>query len=91
MRSRARSLGRILDAGKHLLRVIDDILDEAGTCSAFAENGRQAVDLIAAAPTAFDVVLMDVQMPEMDGWDGWLGWMAGRPPAESARSPPICR
>lgn len=32
-----------------------------------AANGREAVDLFD--PDAFDVVVMDLQMPEMDGWE----------------------
>jgi CheY-like chemotaxis protein len=32
-----------------------------------AHNGRQALDAIATE--TFDVVLMDVQMPEMDGFE----------------------
>ena len=34
----------------------------------FAEDGQQAVDLVVAlGASAFDVVLMDIQMPVMDG------------------------
>jgi CheY-like chemotaxis protein len=33
-----------------------------------AENGRVALDLFAQRPEAYDLILMDVQMPEMDGY-----------------------
>ena len=63
-------------AGFHILAAEDieanrlilaDMLDEAGASYVFAENGRVAVEQVVAAPQAFDVVLMDIQMPEMDG------------------------
>ena len=34
-----------------------------------AENGREAVALFQAAPEAYDFIIMDVQMPEMDGYE----------------------
>jgi signal transduction histidine kinase/DNA-binding response OmpR family regulator len=43
------------------------ILQKAGHTVEVARDGRQAVDLMAAG--SFDVVLMDVQMPEMDGFE----------------------
>ena len=33
----------------------------------FAHSGREAVDLMTRQPGAVDLILMDVQMPEMDG------------------------
>ncbi|MDP2809482.1 MAG: PAS domain S-box protein [Rhodocyclaceae bacterium] len=47
--------------------ILEDILDEAGATCVFVENGRLAVEEVAAHSAAFDIVLMDVQMPEMDG------------------------
>ena len=32
-----------------------------------AENGRQAMDLLAATREPFDAVLLDLRMPDMDG------------------------
>jgi len=43
------------------------LLERAGHRVTVANNGRQAVDLWN--PQSFDLVLMDVQMPEMDGLD----------------------
>ncbi len=43
------------------------VLEGAGHTVTVANNGREALDQSGAA--AFDVVLMDVQMPEMDGLD----------------------
>jgi len=41
------------------------LLERRGQIVTIARNGREAVDLIKARP--FDVALMDLQMPEMDG------------------------
>jgi CheY-like chemotaxis protein len=32
-----------------------------------AENGRQALELLTASPQAFDLILLDLQMPEVNG------------------------
>ena len=34
-----------------------------------AENGAQAVAMFANSPEAYDMIFMDVQMPEMDGYE----------------------
>lgn len=43
------------------------LLTNAGLQVTIANNGRQAVEL--ADKTRFDVILMDLQMPEMDGFE----------------------
>jgi CheY-like chemotaxis protein len=43
------------------------LLEREGHTVTLAGNGKQAVDLYQSS--AFDIVLMDVQMPEMDGLD----------------------
>ena len=48
-------------------RVAVGMLERAGHRAAVVENGRQA--LAALAREAFDLVLMDVQMPELDGFE----------------------
>ncbi|HZO86374.1 MAG TPA: response regulator, partial [Verrucomicrobiae bacterium] len=46
-----------------------DLLEDAGATVTVANNGRKAVTLLSNGPqpAPFDVVLMDLQMPEMDG------------------------
>ncbi len=65
-------------AGSRLL-VVDDneincevaarILAAEGAVIETASNGRQALDMLTARPQAFDAVLMDVDMPILDGLD----------------------
>ncbi|MEM9169225.1 MAG: response regulator [Pseudomonadota bacterium] len=45
--------------------VIENMIDRSAYTVSFAENGRQALDLFKAG--AFDLVLMDISMPVMDG------------------------
>ncbi|WP_298622005.1 response regulator [uncultured Zoogloea sp.] len=53
------------DINQHIARVL---LEKHGAVVQMADNGRIAVETLrAAGPDAFDVVLMDLQMPEMDG------------------------
>ncbi|HET6761633.1 MAG TPA: response regulator, partial [Gemmatimonadaceae bacterium] len=63
-------------AGKRILVVDDDVrnifsltsmLEDHGMVVRFAENGKQALDQLNKDPDV-DAVLMDVMMPEMDGY-----------------------
>ncbi len=65
--------------GKHILLVEDnelnqeiavEILTEAGFIVDTADNGQAAVEKIATGPGwKYDIVLMDIQMPIMDGYE----------------------
>ncbi len=44
------------------------ILERAGLVVEIADNGRIAVERMTAEPNRFAAILMDVQMPEMDGY-----------------------
>ena len=46
-------------------KLILKVLERLGYQAALASNGKEAVELLALCP--YDVILMDMQMPEMDG------------------------
>lgn len=45
------------------------LLEETGVAIDCAENGKEACDLFAANPELYDLIFMDVHMPEMDGYE----------------------
>ncbi len=62
--------------GKHILlaedieinrEIVANFLGDTGVEITCAENGLEAVAKYCAQPEQYDVILMDVQMPEMDG------------------------
>jgi two-component system, sensor histidine kinase and response regulator len=61
----------------HLLLVEDNnfnqivakgLLEHSGATVDIVDNGKKAVDLLQAKTQAYDLILMDVQMPVMDGF-----------------------
>lgn len=68
--ARASSSGlglRVLCAEDHPInrKVVELLLSTMGCHTSFAENGQEAVDIWELG--VFDIVLMDLHMPEMDG------------------------
>jgi CheY-like chemotaxis protein/HPt (histidine-containing phosphotransfer) domain-containing protein len=55
----------IVDDGEENRELVRLVLEEAGALTEQAENGRIAVEKALARP--YDLILMDLQMPEMDG------------------------
>ncbi len=50
--------------------ILLELLGGEGASCTVTENGREAVDVFAAAePGTYDAILMDVQMPVMNGYD----------------------
>jgi CheY-like chemotaxis protein len=60
---------RILLAEDNLVnqKLAQLMLGKAGYQVDVANNGKEAVEKYTATPDAFDLIFMDVQMPEMDG------------------------
>jgi CheY-like chemotaxis protein len=64
--------------GKHMLlaedveinrEIVLSLLEPTHIQADCAENGARAVRMFEEAPEKYDIIFMDVQMPEMDGYD----------------------
>ena len=49
--------------------IVASLLEPTMLAVDFAENGAEALRMFEAAPDAYDLIFMDVQMPEMDGYE----------------------
>jgi len=56
----------VVDDDRSLTELLEMVLEDAGYEVALAENGREAI--VSAAKEPPDLVVLDVVMPEMDGW-----------------------
>ena len=75
-RSTSQNLANESLLGAHVLLVEDneinqqvaqELIENAGINITIANHGQEAIDLLTESPEYFDGVLMDIQMPVMDG------------------------
>ena len=45
------------------------IIENEGATVTCASNGKEGVDIYKNSPKSFDIILMDIMMPEMDGYE----------------------
>ena len=62
----------VVEDGKINQIVITKMLLDAGATTKVAEHGKAAIETIESSEKEFDVVLMDMQMPVMDGYEATL-------------------
>ena len=49
--------------------ILMSLLEFTNAAIETAENGQQAVDMVAADPEKYDIIYMDLHMPVMDGYE----------------------
>lgn len=62
------SLILIVDDNRMNRLLLSRGVEQQGHKVAFAENGRQALDMIGGGSAVYDLILLDVEMPELDGY-----------------------
>jgi signal transduction histidine kinase len=77
--SDAGSKGSDFDFKKYAILIAEDMefnrevmakyLEKTGVSIDFAENGKNAVSMFTEHPGKYNLILMDVRMPEMDGYE----------------------
>jgi CheY-like chemotaxis protein len=48
---------------------VQSLLEPTGVNMDWALNGQEALRLFTASPGRYDMIFMDIQMPEMDGYE----------------------
>lgn len=64
----ARPVVLVIDDDEDLRSAIREVLEDQGFAVAAAVNGREALDMLLRDDARPALILLDLTMPEMDGW-----------------------
>jgi CheY-like chemotaxis protein len=64
----ARPSVLVVDDNEDIRMTIRDVLEEQGFSVACAANGREALEMLMRGLSRPALILLDLTMPEMDGW-----------------------
>ena len=64
----ARPTVLIVDDSEDIRTTIRDVLEDQGFTVACAANGREALEMLISGQSKPALILLDLTMPEMDGW-----------------------
>ena len=64
----ARPSVLVVDDDEDIRMTIRDILSDQGFTVACAANGREALEMLISGQSKPALILLDLTMPEMDGW-----------------------
>ena len=74
----------LVDDDPDIRLLVRSVLTRAGLRADAAPDARSGLKMLTAGRPAFDLVVLDVQMPEMDGWDT-LEAIRSNPPTADIR------
>ncbi|MBF0421446.1 MAG: response regulator [Magnetococcales bacterium] len=62
---------RIMVAEDHKINweIVENFLESAGVAASWARNGQEAVHMVVHGQEQYDAILMDLQMPVLDGYE----------------------
>src|SRR4051812_35960897 len=66
---RGESVVLVVDDDDDIRTAVQEVLEGEGYSTQGASNGKEALDLLQAPGSLPALVLLDLMMPEMDGWE----------------------
>lgn len=74
----ARPLVLVVDDDADIREAVADVLTDEGYPVEMASNGREALDSLSSGEFKPNLILLDLMMPELDGW-GLMSELEKRP------------